>query len=142
VHNLVSDIQVVSRVDERGDEILTPDALAFVEELPRRFGERALQPAEDRKPSRGAAMERPGFVLPDRSGVTMTASIMRAYTDLLFQPVALSAPSPISDGFDGSWVAHPGLVPICQEVFDRHLGDRPISSMSGEMTSRSLPRSC
>jgi malate synthase len=30
-----------------------------------------------------------------------------------------------SDGFDGSWVAHPDLVPICQEVFDRVLGDRP-----------------
>jgi malate synthase len=29
------------------------------------------------------------------------------------------------DGFDGSWVAHPDLVPICREVFDRVLGDRP-----------------
>jgi malate synthase len=29
------------------------------------------------------------------------------------------------DGFDGSWVAHPDLVPICQEVFDRALEDRP-----------------
>jgi len=29
------------------------------------------------------------------------------------------------DGFDGSWVAHPDLVPICAEVFDRVLGDRP-----------------
>jgi malate synthase len=29
------------------------------------------------------------------------------------------------DGFDGSWVAHPDLVPVCQEVFDRYLGDRP-----------------
>jgi malate synthase len=29
------------------------------------------------------------------------------------------------DGFDGSWVAHPDLVPICQEVFDAVLGDRP-----------------
>jgi malate synthase len=28
-------------------------------------------------------------------------------------------------GFDGSWVAHPDLVPICQEAFDRVLGDRP-----------------
>jgi len=28
-------------------------------------------------------------------------------------------------GFDGSWVAHPDLVPICQEVFDHVLGDRP-----------------
>jgi malate synthase len=30
-----------------------------------------------------------------------------------------------ADGFDGSWVAHPDLVPICQEVFDRVLGRRP-----------------
>jgi malate synthase len=29
------------------------------------------------------------------------------------------------DGFDGSWVAHPDLVPICAEVFDGVLGDRP-----------------
>jgi malate synthase len=29
------------------------------------------------------------------------------------------------DGFDGSWVAHPDLVPICKEVFDGVLGARP-----------------
>jgi malate synthase len=29
------------------------------------------------------------------------------------------------DGFDGSWVAHPDLVPVCMEIFDRVLGDRP-----------------
>src|SRR5215207_5180225 len=29
------------------------------------------------------------------------------------------------DGFDGSWVAHPDLVPVCREVFDRTLGERP-----------------
>ncbi|MDQ2846724.1 MAG: malate synthase A [Actinomycetota bacterium] len=28
-------------------------------------------------------------------------------------------------GFDGSWVAHPDLVPVCQQVFDSVLGDRP-----------------
>ncbi|MGH7187376.1 MAG: malate synthase A, partial [Pseudomonadota bacterium] len=26
-----------------------------------------------------------------------------------------------SDGCDGTWVAHPGLVPIAREVFDRHM---------------------
>ncbi|HEY4466035.1 MAG TPA: malate synthase A, partial [Streptosporangiaceae bacterium] len=30
-----------------------------------------------------------------------------------------------SDGFDGSWVAHPDLVPLCREVFDSVLGNRP-----------------
>jgi malate synthase len=29
------------------------------------------------------------------------------------------------DGFDGSWVAHPDLVPVCAEIFDRVLGDKP-----------------
>lgn len=28
-------------------------------------------------------------------------------------------------GFDGSWVAHPDLVPVCRAVFDRVLGARP-----------------
>ena len=28
------------------------------------------------------------------------------------------------DGFDGSWVAHPDLVPVCREVFDEVLGER------------------
>jgi malate synthase len=27
------------------------------------------------------------------------------------------------DGFDGSWVAHPDLVPVCREVFDAVLGE-------------------
>jgi malate synthase len=29
------------------------------------------------------------------------------------------------DGFDGSWVAHPDLVPLCREVFDSVLGIDP-----------------
>jgi malate synthase len=29
------------------------------------------------------------------------------------------------DGFDGSWVAHPDLVPICREEFDAVLGEQP-----------------
>jgi malate synthase len=29
------------------------------------------------------------------------------------------------DGFDGTWVAHPDLVPMATEIFDGVLGDRP-----------------
>jgi malate synthase len=29
------------------------------------------------------------------------------------------------DGFDGTWVAHPDLVPVARDVFDRVLGQRP-----------------
>ncbi len=30
-----------------------------------------------------------------------------------------------NDGFDGTWVAHPDLVPVATEVFDRVLGEKP-----------------
>jgi malate synthase len=30
-----------------------------------------------------------------------------------------------SDGHDGTWVAHPGLVAVAREIFDDALGDRP-----------------
>ncbi|MFT4234917.1 MAG: malate synthase A [Microbacterium sp.] len=30
-----------------------------------------------------------------------------------------------NDGFDGTWVAHPGLVPVAMAEFDAVLGDRP-----------------
>lgn len=30
-----------------------------------------------------------------------------------------------NDGYDGGWVAHPGLVPIAMEAFTKVLGDRP-----------------
>jgi malate synthase len=31
----------------------------------------------------------------------------------------------VNDGFDGTWVAHPDLVPIAKEAFDKKLGDKP-----------------
>src|SRR5215211_2061680 len=98
----------------------------------------------------------PRFVLPDRRAVTMTAPMMRAYTDQLVAVchrrgamaiggMAAFIPSrrdaevnaralakvredkdrEAGDGFDGSWVAHPDLVPVCREIFDRVLGERP-----------------
>lgn len=96
------------------------------------------------------------FVLPDRNSVTMTAPMMRAYTELLVRTchkrgafaiggMAAFIPSrreksvnaqalervtsdkqrEANDGFDGSWVAHPDLVPICRDAFDAVLGERP-----------------
>jgi malate synthase len=85
----------------------------------------------------------------------MTAPFMRAYTELLVRTchrrgahaiggMAAVVPSrdpvaakralnsvrqdkrrEVGDGFDGSWVAHPGLVATCREVFDQWLGDEP-----------------
>jgi malate synthase len=41
-----------------------------------------------------------------------------------------------SAGFDGSWVAHPDLVPLCAEVFDEVLGERDSSSPASPASSR------
>lgn len=97
----------------------------------------------------------PSFTLPDRNAVTMNAPMMKAYSDLLvrtchkrgaFAIGGMAAFIPSKDpevneaafakvradkereagaGFDGSWVAHPGMVELCKEVFTGVLGDRP-----------------
>ena len=97
-----------------------------------------------------------GFVLPDRSSITMTVPFMRAYTELLvktchkrgafaiggmsafipnrrdpevtaraFEKVAADKKREAGDGFDGTWVAHPDLIPTAMAEFDAVLGDRP-----------------
>jgi malate synthase len=48
-----------------------------------------------------------------------------AATAVAFDKVRADKEREASDGFDGSWVAHPDLVPICREVFDEALGERP-----------------
>ncbi|MET8627591.1 malate synthase A [Kitasatospora sp. NPDC004669] len=96
----------------------------------------------------------PRYVLPDRATLTMTQPFMRAYTELLVRTChrrgahaigGMAAAIPqrdpeanevaltkvradkereAGDGFDGSWVAHPGLVDICRTAFDAVLGKR------------------
>jgi malate synthase len=46
-------------------------------------------------------------------------------TAIAFEKVRADKTREAGDGFDGSWVAHPDLVPVCREVFDVVLGDRP-----------------
>jgi malate synthase len=42
-----------------------------------------------------------------------------------FEKVSADKDREAGDGFDGSWVAHPDLVPIAMESFDKVLGDKP-----------------
>ncbi len=42
-----------------------------------------------------------------------------------FEKVKADKDREAADGFDGSWVAHPDLVPIAKASFDAVLGDRP-----------------
>lgn len=44
---------------------------------------------------------------------------------MAFQKVKADKDREAADGFDGSWVAHPDLVPIAMESFDAVLGENP-----------------
>jgi malate synthase len=46
-----------------------------------------------------------------------------AATAVAFDKVRGDKEREANDGFDGSWVAHPDLVPICRAVFDQILGE-------------------
>jgi malate synthase len=95
---------------------------------------------------------RPDFVLPDRSTLTMDKHFLKSYVDLLIQTChrrgihamgGMAAQIPIKSdpaaneralekvrqdkirevhaGHDGTWVAHPALVPLAKEIFDTHM---------------------
>jgi malate synthase len=108
---------------------------------------------------------RPDFVLPDRSTVTMEKHFLKSYVDLLIQTChrrgihamgGMAAQIPIKNdpaaneaalekvrqdklrevraGHDGTWVAHPGLVPIAKEIFDANMKEpNQISRCRGEV---------
>ncbi|KAD3456032.1 malate synthase A [Arthrobacter yangruifuii] len=48
-----------------------------------------------------------------------------AANDVAMEKVRADKTREAGDGFDGSWVAHPDLVPVAMEVFDGVLGERP-----------------
>ncbi|MGK5632237.1 malate synthase A [Streptomyces sp. URMC 123] len=45
--------------------------------------------------------------------------------EVAFRKVKADKDREARDGFDGSWVAHPDLVPVARESFDAVLGERP-----------------
>ena len=46
-------------------------------------------------------------------------------TERALEQVAADKKREAGDGFDGTWVAHPDLIPTAQAEFDRVLGERP-----------------
>ena len=52
-----------------------------------------------------------------------------AANDAAFAKVRADKEREVRDGYDGTWVAHPDLVPVAKEVFDRMMPaaepDRP-----------------
>lgn len=95
------------------------------------------------------------FVMPDRADVTMNVPFMKAYAQLLvktchkrgahamggmsafipskdeeinkaaYEKVRADKEREASQGYDGTWVAHPKLVDVAKEIFDKTLGNKP-----------------
>ncbi len=107
----------------------------------------------------------PAWVMPDRSQVTMDQPFLRAYADLLVKTChrrrahamgGMAAQIPLKDpeqnavalekvradkrrevrnGHDGTWVAHPALVPVAREIFDAGMpGPNQLHNRREELT--------
>ena len=114
-------------------------------------------------------------VLPERGQVTMTQPFLKAYCELLIQTchrrgahamggMAAQIPShdpaanetafakvradklrEVTMGFDGTWVAHPGMIGLAREVFDAHMptpNQQHVKREDVSVTASDLIRPC
>jgi malate synthase len=106
---------IVKKFSGRPDMLL-PDRAQITMAVPfmRAYTERLVQVCH----RRGAhAMGGMAAFVPNRRDAAVTeGAVARVREDKLREA---------GDGFDGTWVAHPDLVPIAMEVFVAQLGDRP-----------------
>jgi malate synthase len=107
---------IVKYFRDSGADFVLPDRAAVSMTAPfmRAYTELLVQTCH----RRGAfAMGGMAAVIPNRREPSVTEEA--------FDKVRADKTREADDGFDGSWVAHPDLVPVCREVFDAVLGDRP-----------------
>ncbi len=107
---------MIKKFRTRGEEFQLPDRSAVTMTVPfmRAYTELLVQTCH----RRGAhAIGGMAAFIPNRRDPEVTERALSA--------VRADKSREAADGFDGSWVAHPDLVPVALEVFDAQLGDRP-----------------
>jgi malate synthase len=107
---------IIKNFRERGGDFVLPDRAAVTMTAPfmRSYSELLVKTCH----RRGAfAMGGMAAFIPSRRDPEVNA--------IALDKVRADKEREAGDGYDGSWVAHPDLVPICREVFDAALGDRP-----------------
>ena len=101
---------------ERGEEYLLPDRSAVTMTVPfmRAYSELLVHTCH----KRGAwAMGGMAAFIPSRRDPEVNEqALAKVHEDKRREA---------GDGFDGTWVAHPDLVPVAKEEFDKVLGDKP-----------------
>jgi malate synthase len=107
---------IIKKFRTRGKDFVLPERNAVTMTAPfmRAYTELLVQTCH----KRGAfAMGGMAAFIPSRRDPEVNAVALAKVTD--------DKTREAGDGFDGSWVAHPDLVPVCKEVFDSFLGDKP-----------------
>jgi malate synthase len=107
---------IIKKFRSRGREFVLPERNAVTMTAPfmRAYTELLVKTCH----GRGAhAMGGMAAFIPNRRDPEVTATALAKVRD--------DKTRESRDGFDGSWVAHPDLVPLCKEVFDAALGSRP-----------------
>lgn len=107
---------IIKYFRDAGEEFVLPDraSVAMTAPFMRAYTELLVRTCH----RRGAfAMGGMAAVIPNRREPEVT--------EQAFNKVRADKTREANDGFDGSWVAHPDLVPTCREVFGSVLGDRP-----------------
>src|SRR5487761_721073 len=107
---------VIKKFRSRGQEFVLPERNSVTMTAPfmRAYTELLVRTCH----RRGAhAMGGMAAFIPSRRDPEVNAVAMATVRD--------DSAREAGDGFDGSWVAHPDLVPLCREVFDSMLGDAP-----------------
>jgi malate synthase len=117
---------IIKKFRTRGREFILPDRNAVTMTAPfmRAYTELLVKTCH----ARGAhAMGGMAAFIPNRRDPEVTATALAKVRD--------DKTRESQDGFDGSWVAHPDLVPLCREVFDGVLGDKPnqLSKQRGDV---------
>jgi malate synthase len=107
---------IIKYFRDAGSEFILPDRAAVSMTAPfmRAYTELLVKTCHARN---AFAMGGMAAVIPNRREPEVTEEA--------FAKVRADKTREANDGFDGSWVAHPDLVSICQEVFDGVLGTKP-----------------
>lgn len=107
---------IIKNYRDRGTKFVLPDRGQVTMKAPfmRSYTEQLVRACHRRGVS---AMGGMAAFIPNRRDSEITEKALAAVT--------ADKEREANDGFDGSWVAHPDLVPVCMAVFDKHLGDKP-----------------
>ncbi|MEZ0093215.1 malate synthase A [Streptacidiphilus sp. EB129] len=107
---------IIKNLRDAGEQYILPDrnSVGMTSPFMRAYARLLVQTCH----RRGAhAIGGMAAFIPSRRDAAVNAAAM--------EKVTADKEREAGNGFDGSWVAHPDLVPICRTSFDAVLGDRP-----------------